>query len=307
MAAVAQIHRQHPVPRLEKRKIDRHVRRAAAVRLHVRVLGAEKSFGPVNRQLLGGIDVLTTAIPAFARIALGVFVRQDRPLRFHHRRAGKIFAGDQLDVFLLTLALEANHVGDLPVNQLQSQCAGGLEAFHLADTPRVTASFEMRVEEGIDDVLGLFRSDEFPAQTQHVGVVVLPGQRRHFFVEHQRGAHAGNFIRRDAHADPGGAHEQAEVALLFGHRARHRLGEIRIIGRDRGIGAEIHHFQAAFFEVLPERLLQFVAGVVRAQRNLDGSFPGRAGDRAAESLVDELQHGGKSLFDLVAALQINFE
>src|SRR5437016_11317820 len=83
MPAVAEIHRQNLVARLEEREIYRHVCAAAAVWLDIRVLGAEEFSSAVDRQLLGGVHVFTTAIPALARVAFGVFVGQHRTLRLH--------------------------------------------------------------------------------------------------------------------------------------------------------------------------------------------------------------------------------
>ena len=100
-----QVHRQHLVARLQEGEIDRHVRAAAGVRLHIGVLGAEQLLGPVNGQLLDHVHVFAAAVPALLRIAFGVFVGQHRALRLHHGRAGEVLAGDQFDVLLLALAL----------------------------------------------------------------------------------------------------------------------------------------------------------------------------------------------------------
>ena len=64
MAAVREIHRQNLVARFQHRKIDRHVRLRAAVRLDVHVLAAKQSLRAINRQLFGRIDIFTAAIPS---------------------------------------------------------------------------------------------------------------------------------------------------------------------------------------------------------------------------------------------------
>src|SRR5439155_9713290 len=110
MSAMTQIHGQHPITRLEEREIDRHIRAAPTVWLDIGVFGAEKLFGAVDGQLLDRVHVLTTTVPATARVAFRVFVSQHRALRLQHRRAGKILAGDQFDVFLLPLALGTNRI-----------------------------------------------------------------------------------------------------------------------------------------------------------------------------------------------------
>ena len=118
MAAVAQIHRQHFVARFEKREINGHVRLAAGVRLDVGMFGPKKFFGAIDGELLDDVHVFTAAIPSLFRITFGVFIREHRALGLHHRRAGKIFTGDQLDVFLLAQLFEENGVRDFRINGL---------------------------------------------------------------------------------------------------------------------------------------------------------------------------------------------
>ena len=78
---------------------------------------APKSFfGAVDGQLLDHVHIFAAAIPALFRIALGVFVGEHRALRFHHGRAGEVFAGDQLDVFLLALAFVGDGIRDFRIN-----------------------------------------------------------------------------------------------------------------------------------------------------------------------------------------------
>jgi hypothetical protein len=85
---------------------------------------APKIFGALDGQALDHVHVLAAAVPAFAGIAFGIFVGQDRALGFHHGGADKVFAGDQLDVFLLALPFQENGVGDFGINRLQSQAIG---------------------------------------------------------------------------------------------------------------------------------------------------------------------------------------
>ena len=119
MAAVRQVHRQHLVARLEKGEINRHVRAAAGMGLDIGMLRAEQLAGAVDGQLLDRIHVLAAAVPALLGIALGVFVGEHGALRFHHRRAGEVFAGNQFDVFLLALLFQGNGQGDFRVNGFQ--------------------------------------------------------------------------------------------------------------------------------------------------------------------------------------------
>ena len=98
VTAVRQVHRENPVARLEHREIDGGVRLRAGVGLDVRVLRTEELSGAIDGELLDDIDILTAAIPASARVALGVFVGQHRALGFHYSRRGEVLRGDQFDV-----------------------------------------------------------------------------------------------------------------------------------------------------------------------------------------------------------------
>ena len=101
MSPMGKIHRQNAISRLQHAEVNRHIRLAAAVRLHIDVFRSEKLLGPVNRQLFRHVDEFATSVPAAPRIAFRVLVGQDRALRLHHRSAGKIFGSDQFDVLKL--------------------------------------------------------------------------------------------------------------------------------------------------------------------------------------------------------------
>ena len=120
MPAVRKIHRQDFVARLNRGEINRHVGLRAAVRLHVHMFGSEQSLGPIDRELLRNIDILTAAIPAFARITFRVFVCQDAALRFHHRTAREIFRRNQFDIFALPLFFGADRIENFGINPAQT-------------------------------------------------------------------------------------------------------------------------------------------------------------------------------------------
>ena len=96
VAAVRQVHSQHGVARLQRRHIDGDVRLCARVRLDVGMLGAEERLRAVNGELLGLIHEFAAAVVALARVALGIFVREHRAHRFHHRFGNEILGWDQL-------------------------------------------------------------------------------------------------------------------------------------------------------------------------------------------------------------------
>ena len=84
----------------------------AAVRLHVRVIGAEQFFRAIDGGLLDDIAPFTAAVVTLAGIALGVLVREHRARRFEHSFADKVFAGDQLKAVSLARDFVVNGVSD---------------------------------------------------------------------------------------------------------------------------------------------------------------------------------------------------
>src|SRR5207247_1994133 len=100
----------------------------------------------IHRDLFDRIDVFATSVPAFARIAFSVFVRQYGALSFHDRRARKIFAGDQFDILLLALLLEENCFIDLPIDRFQAERGRSERTLEFVHAPLVTATFKTRVQ-----------------------------------------------------------------------------------------------------------------------------------------------------------------
>src|SRR5256885_13805309 len=137
------------------------LRLAAGGGLLLRVLGAKMFFGAFTPLLLGELLFSTTAIPAFARVAFSVFVREHRALRLQDRPTGEVFAGYQFDVLLLPLSLRADRLGDLRVNHSQPKHPRRFDALHLGHATRVTSAFEMRVKKSVHHLLRLLRADEF--------------------------------------------------------------------------------------------------------------------------------------------------
>src|SRR5690606_34054050 len=103
VAAVGQAHAENGVTGAEQGQVDGGVGLGAGVRLDVGVVGAEQLLGTVDGQLLDHVDVLAATVVALARLAFGVRVGQHAALGLHHRRAGVVLGGDQLDVFFLAL------------------------------------------------------------------------------------------------------------------------------------------------------------------------------------------------------------
>ncbi len=188
-------------------------------------------------------------------------------MRFQHRRADKIFTGDQFDVFLLAHALVLDGISHDGIHTAQTQWRRSQAQFEFADAALVASALEFRVEEGVEDFFSRLHRRGFAGEAEHIDAVVLAHQCRGLHIGNKRGAHPGHLVGSDAHADAARADQQAEFRAACGHRLRRRPGEVRVvIARLLGFRAKIRDAQAALLQVLLQRFLQFVATVVRAQR-----------------------------------------
>src|SRR3546814_12318849 len=92
MPTVRQTHRQYGVAGLGECGVHREIRSGPRMRLDVDVLGAEQRLCPIDRQILGYVDVLAPAVVTPPRIALGVLVAPGPTPRSQSGRAGEDIA-----------------------------------------------------------------------------------------------------------------------------------------------------------------------------------------------------------------------
>ena len=115
MAAVVQAHAHHRLAGVHQRKIDRHVRLRAAVRLNIGMLRAEQRACAIAREVFHHVDTLAAAVIALAGIPFGIFVCQYRAHRRHNSGTDDVFRCDQLDVPALARILAAHRSAKLRV------------------------------------------------------------------------------------------------------------------------------------------------------------------------------------------------
>ncbi len=89
------------------------------MRLNVRVECAEQLSGSVDRQILGLVHELTTAVVALAGQPFGVLVREDTADSLHHRGTGEVFRCDELNRAPLPALLQPDDLGDVRVYLLK--------------------------------------------------------------------------------------------------------------------------------------------------------------------------------------------
>ena len=78
---------------------------------------------------LGDIDELAAAVIALARQALGVFVGENRALRFQNGAGDDVLRGDQLDLVALPAEFQPNDLRDLGIDLAQRRRE---QRFHVA-------------------------------------------------------------------------------------------------------------------------------------------------------------------------------
>ena len=87
------------------------------VGLHVRVVSTEKGLRTLNCQVFRDVHELAATVVALARVALGVFVRENRPLGLKNRPRNKVLARDHFKGGLLAVQFLIENLGDLRVDR----------------------------------------------------------------------------------------------------------------------------------------------------------------------------------------------
>ena len=119
VAAVRELEAEDALARLEEGDHRCRVRLGTAVRLHVRIRGAEEGLDPLAREILRDVDELAPAVVAPAGVALGVLVGQHRTLGLEHGAGGEVLARDHLERAALAAQLPGEHGGQLGVDLFQ--------------------------------------------------------------------------------------------------------------------------------------------------------------------------------------------
>ena len=94
-------HAEDRIARLQQRQEHGLVRLCAGMWLHIDESSAKQLFRTLDGKCLNNIDMLAAAIIAAAGIAFGIFIGQNRALRFENTGADDILGRDHLDLVLL--------------------------------------------------------------------------------------------------------------------------------------------------------------------------------------------------------------
>jgi serine-type D-Ala-D-Ala carboxypeptidase/endopeptidase (penicillin-binding protein 4) len=134
----------------------------------------------------------------------------------------------------------------------------------------VAAALEGGGEECIGHGDGGFLVGDFSGQAEDVRVVMLTGDGRFFHAADIRGADVAVAVRGDAHADAGGAGEDAEIEGTVRHVAGDEVGVGRIIDRFVALGAEVGDLMADLLKVGNDCVFQIDGAVVGTDGNAEG-------------------------------------
>ena len=114
------------------------------MRLYICIITSEHFLGAGYGQFLGDIHVFAAAVPAFSGVTFGVFVSEHGALHLHYGGAGKILAGDQLDIFLLSGFLEAQHLVHIRIHHFHTATA-----FKLVHAAFMPAALEIAIHKSV--------------------------------------------------------------------------------------------------------------------------------------------------------------
>ena len=119
VTTMRQAHGEDGLAGLDEGAVRREVGARAAVRLEVRVLGAEELLGALDADDLRLVDLRAAAVVALARVSLGVLVAQRRAERGEDGGRGEVLAGDELQAAAGALELGQEDARDLGILMLQ--------------------------------------------------------------------------------------------------------------------------------------------------------------------------------------------
>ena len=116
MTSMIQIHTHNRIPWFQHSKIYCLVCLGTAVRLYVYMVTAKKFFGTFFRQIFHNIHFFTSAIVAFCRITLCVFIGQRGSHCIHDCFGNNVFRSNEFNIMLLSFQFRNNGIRHCAIN-----------------------------------------------------------------------------------------------------------------------------------------------------------------------------------------------
>ena len=110
---------------------------------------------------------------------------------------------------------------------------------HFIDSATVAATGEGGLQPGVHDFHGGGFRGGFASEAENVGGVVLAGDGGGGGITHEAGLDARVAVRGDAHADAGGAYEDACVGAAVEHALADEFSKVRVVHGGSVVGAEV--------------------------------------------------------------------
>ena len=116
MTTMIQIHTHNRIPWFQHGKVYCLVCLRAAVRLYIYMVATKKLFCTLFCQIFYDIHFFTSAIVAFCRIALCVFICQRGSHCIHYRFRNNIFRSNEFNIMLLSFQFRNNGICHCTIN-----------------------------------------------------------------------------------------------------------------------------------------------------------------------------------------------
>jgi hypothetical protein len=153
----------------------------------------------------------------------------------------------------------------------QSVQSSSFDLQHLVETTGMTFLwFVPRVEERFDDLESEFRTDDPPANAQHIHVVVLDSLMGRVGVVADRGTDAGDFIGRDTDTYAASTNDDPTIDIARNQLSGDGNRKIGVITARLGIGPAVNERSDQRGKPLGDGLFQWKAGVVATEGDPNG-------------------------------------
>lgn len=106
-----------------------------------------------------------------------------------------------------------------------------ISTFHLAYPFLVSPAFERCLEETVGDFFRVFIGNEPRRNAEDVSVIVQSGKAGKLFIPAYRSPDIRMLVGGDCHAIAASTEQDAQTVPILRYAFRHRMGDIRIVGR----------------------------------------------------------------------------
>src|SRR5690606_10918675 len=111
--------------------------------------------------------------------------------------------------------------------------------FHFAYPSLVPPAFESCIDKTVGDFFRVFIANEPCGNAEDVSVIVQSGKAGKLFIPAYRCPDMGVLVGGDRHAIAASAKQDAQTVFILRYASRHRMGNVRIVGRFGSLDAKV--------------------------------------------------------------------